>query len=82
MMNRRFRAPDIRRRFITGFSVFGGLIAAGTAGYMIIEQWSFSDALFMTVTTITTVGYREVRPLDAERRHGILSADEPRGARH
>lgn len=68
MMHRRFRAPDIRRRFITGFSVFGGLIASGTAGYMIIERWSFIDSLFMTVTTITTVGYREVRPLDTEGR--------------
>jgi voltage-gated potassium channel len=36
----------------------------GTAGYMIIEGWSFLDALYMTVTTITTVGFREVQPLD------------------
>ena len=36
----------------------------GTAGYMIIEGWGFLDALYMTVTTITTVGFREVQPLD------------------
>jgi voltage-gated potassium channel len=37
----------------------------GTAGYMALEGWSFLDALFMTVTTITTVGYGEVHPLSA-----------------
>src|SRR3712207_6098662 len=30
---------------------------------MAIEGWSFSDALFMAATTITTVGFGEVRPL-------------------
>jgi voltage-gated potassium channel len=40
------------------------LVAIGTGGYMALEHWSFSDALYMTVITITTVGYREVRPLD------------------
>jgi voltage-gated potassium channel len=64
------RAPAnvLRSRLLVGVAVFGGLLTAGTAGYMIIEQWSFMDALFMTVTTITTVGYREVRPLDTEGR--------------
>lgn len=40
------------------------LTVLGTAGYMTIEGWGFFDALFMTVTTITTVGFGEVRPLD------------------
>jgi voltage-gated potassium channel len=30
---------------------------------MVIERWSPWDALYMTVTTVTTVGYREVHPL-------------------
>ena len=30
---------------------------------MVIEGWSFMDALFMAITTISTVGYREVQPL-------------------
>ncbi len=36
----------------------------GVSGYMVFEGWSFTDALYMTVITLTTVGYREVRPLD------------------
>ena len=36
------------------------ILFTGTAGYMIIEDWRFLDALYMTVITISTVGYREV----------------------
>ena len=35
----------------------------GTLGYMVIEGWNFRDSLFMTVTTLTTVGYGEVHEL-------------------
>lgn len=38
-------------------------MALGTLGYMAIEGWSPSDALFMAATTITTVGFGEVQPL-------------------
>lgn len=44
-----------------------GLVLAliyGVAGYMLLEGWRFLDALYMTVTTLTTVGFREVQPLD------------------
>ena len=36
------------------------ILVTGTAGYMIIEDWRFLDALYMTIVTISTVGYREV----------------------
>lgn len=39
------------------------VISGGTAGYMIIEGWDLLDALYMTVLTISTVGYGEVHPL-------------------
>ncbi|HKL07189.1 MAG TPA: NAD-binding protein [Bacteroidales bacterium] len=35
----------------------------GTIGYMVIEDFTFSEAFFMTIITISTVGFREVRPL-------------------
>lgn len=39
------------------------VLVAGTIGYMVVEGWSAWDALYMTVTTVTTVGFREVHPL-------------------
>lgn len=38
--------------------------AIGTAGYMILEGWDFTDASFMTVITVASVGYGETHPLD------------------
>jgi voltage-gated potassium channel len=35
----------------------------GTIGYMLIEGWGAWDAFYMTVITVTTVGYREVHDL-------------------
>jgi voltage-gated potassium channel len=35
----------------------------GTAGYMFLEGWNAFDSLFMTVITLTTVGYGETHPL-------------------
>jgi voltage-gated potassium channel len=51
-------------RFRWPILLLPGILVYGVAGYMLIEGWSFLDALYMTVLTLTTVGYREVRPLD------------------
>jgi voltage-gated potassium channel len=40
-----------------------GVTAVGTAGYVLIEGWNWWDAFYMTMITITTVGYGEVHPL-------------------
>jgi voltage-gated potassium channel len=39
-------------------------VAVGTAGYMLMLGWSFDDAIYMTVISLTTVGFKEVRELD------------------
>src|SRR5918994_4960140 len=41
------------------------LVAAvyGTAGYMIIEDWRWLDAIYMTAMTLSTVGYKEIAPM-------------------
>ncbi len=45
----------------------------GVAGFMLIEKLSFLNALYMTVITITTIGYMEVKPLsDAGRVFNII----------
>jgi voltage-gated potassium channel len=41
-----------------------GILLLGSLGFVFIEGWSFFDALYMTVITLTTVGYQEVHPLD------------------
>jgi voltage-gated potassium channel len=46
------------------FVLMAGVVLYGVAGYMLLEGWSFIDALYMTAITLTTVGFREVRPLD------------------
>lgn len=51
-------------RFRWPILLLPGVLVYGVAGYMLVEGWSFLDALYMTILTLTTVGYREVRPLD------------------
>jgi voltage-gated potassium channel len=42
---------------------FLAVVAVGTVGYMLIEQWDVVDSLYMTVITLTTVGFGEVHSL-------------------
>ncbi|MDT8435425.1 MAG: potassium channel family protein, partial [Gemmatimonadota bacterium] len=54
---------QIRRRFV-GVLAFGAfLVLAGTAAFLTQPGWTFSDAIWMAVITITAVGYGEVREL-------------------
>src|SRR5215211_3331876 len=57
--------PRVGLRRVQGAILALVIIATvGVLGYMVFEGWSFTDALYMTVITLTTVGYREVRTLD------------------
>jgi voltage-gated potassium channel len=53
----RARGPWLAVALLLGVCVYG------TAGYVLVEGWPPWDAFYMTVTTITTVGYKEVHPL-------------------
>ncbi|GAB4316171.1 MAG: potassium channel protein [Candidatus Zixiibacteriota bacterium] len=39
------------------------VVGGGTLGFVLIEGWNPLDAFYMTVITISTVGYSEVKPL-------------------
>ena len=41
-----------------------GVVSFGTFGYMTFWGWGFVDALYMTILTLTAVGFTEVHPLD------------------
>lgn len=58
----------MKRAFVRKLLFLLGLITAvllaGTVGYEAIEGWSPIDSLFMTVITLSTIGYGETHPLD------------------
>jgi voltage-gated potassium channel len=45
-----------------GLLILAGVLVAGTAGYVVLG-FSLLDAVYQTVTTVTTVGFKEVQPL-------------------
>jgi len=51
------------RRFILIAGLLCFTLVVGTGGFELIEGYSWFDGFYMTLTTITTVGYQEVRPL-------------------
>lgn len=59
------------RLFVRPLVVLAVVLGYGTVGFALIEHWNGLDALFMTVISITTVGYEEVHPLDS---HGQIFA--------
>jgi len=48
------------KHLITGVIMALGIIIFGTAGYVIIEDWEVFDALYMTIITVSTVGFSEI----------------------
>jgi hypothetical protein len=68
---------SLRVRLLLPLSLVLAVIGAGTVGYRWLWRdvgGTWLDTLFMTVTTITTIGYGEVKPLTGAGRR-------PRGER-
>lgn len=55
-----FRLPY---RLVRLLVILASLVSAGTLGYMCIEGWHWFDSLYMTVITLSTIGYGETHPL-------------------
>ena len=51
------------RRILRALVLLAAILGVGTLGYVWIAGYTPLDALYMTVTTITTVGYGEIEPL-------------------
>ena len=49
-----------KSHFTFSLILTAALVLIGTGGYMIIEGWPVSDAIYMTIITLATVGYGEV----------------------
>ncbi|GAB4556585.1 MAG: potassium channel protein [Anaerolineae bacterium] len=56
----RFRLP---RPLVRVIAMFLFIALLGAVGYGFLEGWPFLDALYMTIITLSTVGFGEVRPL-------------------
>ena len=59
-------APTLMRRsrhVLLGFAALAGVVVVGSVGYVVLG-FGVLDAVYQTVTTITTVGFREVEPLN------------------
>ena len=48
------------RKAKLAMALFAALLLAGMIGYHFIEGWPYLDALYMTIITVSTVGFREV----------------------
>jgi voltage-gated potassium channel len=51
------------RRIIIAGGICLTIVFGGTSGYMLLEDYTFFQGLYMSAITISTVGYGEVKPL-------------------
>ncbi|HXY25180.1 MAG TPA: potassium channel protein [Candidatus Acidoferrum sp.] len=54
---------SIRHRLYLCLFLLAAVVFSGSAGFHFIEGWTWFDAFYMTLTTMTTIGYGEIHPL-------------------
>jgi len=59
--------PSLKRFLLIAASLSATLLI-GTVGFMWVEGWTLFDSLYMSLITLTTVGYGEVHPLSFQGR--------------
>lgn len=59
-------AKLFRTRFYVAIALMLFVLLFGIFGYRVILDYSWVDAIYMTIITVTTVGFSEVQPMDAE----------------
>ncbi len=68
-----FPAQLALRRIARAVALLAAVIVLGTLGFMVLEGWSFLDSLYMTVITIGSIGFEEVRDLSSNPSGRILT---------
>jgi voltage-gated potassium channel len=63
--------PSRREILLAGLSLLV-LFAIGTAGYVLLENWTVADGIYMTFITLSTIGFQEVHTLSAAGRFFTL----------
>lgn len=54
---------SILHRILLCLVLLVAVVITGSAGFHFIEHWGWFDAFYMTLTTMTTIGYGEIHPL-------------------
>lgn len=56
--------PSPLKNFYLSIIFLFVVLSFGTCGYMFFFKWSFIESLYMTIITLASIGFREVKPLD------------------
>lgn len=59
---------QLRQELIAGSIILAGIFFVGTLWYWLVEQWTLLDAAYMTMITLSSVGFGEVNPLNERSR--------------
>ncbi|KAJ8600811.1 hypothetical protein CTAYLR_006408 [Chrysophaeum taylorii] len=65
LMVQMFEASTSRQTYFSALVALFSILVASTLFYTLFARWSFVDALYFSIVTLTTVGYGDVAPKDS-----------------